>query len=268
MTTELEHLPGRSSASVSRACVSVLGVPCFVGDVREAGEQVVARAQGEGGGYVCQANAHVLVSACHDQTLRVALDGAWSVNPDGWPVAWVARRHGSAAAQKIAGADLMCEVLALGSPIGLKHYLYGSTVDVLRRLERNLTDAHPGACIVGALSPPFVQVSDEETHEMLTTIRESEPDVVWVALGAPKQELWMSRYAHLLTPAVAVGVGAAFDFLAGTKRRAPRWMQRHGLEWAHRFMSEPRRLAGRYARTNSEFMIRAALDLIAARRTS
>ena len=244
----------------------VLGTRCFVGDLECASEHVIERVRTGNGGYVCQANAHVLVLACHDDDVRRALDAAWVVHPDGWPVSWLARRLGASEARRIAGAELMTRLLELGAPLGLRHYLFGSTPDVIQRLQNSLAARHPRAEIVGAASPPFGEMLDEQAHQDVETTRAAAPDIVWCALGAPKQELWMSRYATLLAPAVVIGVGAAFDFHAGTKPRAPEWMQTSGLEWAHRFMSEPRRLAGRYMRTNSEFILRGAIEIVSARR--
>jgi N-acetylglucosaminyldiphosphoundecaprenol N-acetyl-beta-D-mannosaminyltransferase len=254
-------------ASAVQGC-TVLGSRCFVGDLRRASEHVVERALTGSGGYVCQANAHVLVTARHDHRLRKALEEAWIVHPDGWPVAWLARRLGASAAARIAGAELMTLVFELGEERGLRHYLFGSTPDVIRRLEATLSSAHKNARIVGAVSPPFGSLFDEHALQAVEAIRRAEPDIVWCGLGAPKQELWMNRFASLLAPAVLLGVGAAFDFHAGTKRRAPEWMQKSGLEWAHRFWSEPRRLAGRYMRTNSEFIVRAAIQIASTRRSA
>jgi N-acetylglucosaminyldiphosphoundecaprenol N-acetyl-beta-D-mannosaminyltransferase len=247
---------------------TVLGSRCFVGDLRRASANVIERVESGSGGYVCQANAHVLVTSRHDLKLRRALEEAWIVHPDGWPVAWLARRLGATSATRIAGADLMTRVFELGEAVGLRHYLFGSTPEVIDRLETALTLAHEKARIVGAFSPPFGALFDEQAHQTVETIRGAKPDIVWCGLGAPKQELWMNRYASLLAPAVLIGVGAAFDFHAGTKRRAPGWMQRSGLEWAHRLWSEPRRLAGRYVRTNSEFIVRAAVEIASTRRSA
>ena len=246
----------------------VFGVSCFVGDLDSAGEHVLARVREGHGGYVCQANAHVLVTACHDENLRRALDEAWRVHPDGWPVAWLARRLGARRAARIAGADLMSRVFEMGGPLQLRHYLFGSTPDVIRELRIALSIAHPSALIVGAVSPPFGPMPEEQAREAIESIRRAAPDIVWCGLGAPKQELWMNRYAEILAPAVVIGVGAAFDFHAGLKRRAPAWMQSRGLEWVHRLWSEPRRLAGRYVRTNGEFILRAAIEIASARRAA
>jgi N-acetylglucosaminyldiphosphoundecaprenol N-acetyl-beta-D-mannosaminyltransferase len=246
---------------------TVLGSRCFVGDLRTASEKIIERVRSGRGGYVCQANAHVLVTSCHDGSLRRALEQSWTINPDGWPVAWAARRLGAASAERIAGADLMTSVFELGEPLGLTHYLFGSTPDVIQRLVTALVSAHKRARIIGAVSPPFGELFEQEAHEAIERIRSVQPDVVWCGLGAPKQELWMNRYASVLAPAVLIGVGAAFDFHAGTKTRAPAWMQRNGLEWAHRLWSEPRRLTGRYVRTNTEFLVRAAVEIASTRRS-
>ena len=246
----------------------MLETRCFIGDVDSAGEHIIERVRTGAGGYVCQANAHVLVTAYHDKGVRRALDAAWVVHPDGSPVSWLARRLGADGATRIAGAELMTHLLERGAAIGLRHYLFGSTPNVIDSLRNSLSARHPRAQIVGALAPPFGQPLEEEALRHVATIRNATPDIVWCALGAPKQEVWMNRYAPLLAPAIVVGVGAAFDFHAGTKPRAPQWMQEHGLEWAHRLWSEPKRLAGRYVRTNSEFVVRAAVEIASARRAS
>ena len=228
---------------------AVLGVDCFAGSPAEAASLVLARARARERGYACLCNVHVLVTAQHDAALRGALDHAWTVFPDGSPVAWLARRQDAAAA-RVAGAELMEAVI--GADGGVRHFLFGSTPEVLALLAERFGDA-----VVGTLSPPFGPVGSEAVDE----IRAAEPDIVWCGLGAPKQELWMAAHEDALAPAVLLGVGAAFDFLAGTKARAPRWMQRSSLEWAHRLATEPRRLAGRYARTNTEFVVRACVEL-------
>jgi N-acetylglucosaminyldiphosphoundecaprenol N-acetyl-beta-D-mannosaminyltransferase len=244
---------------------TVLGTRCFVGDLDSATEHIVERVRAGAGGYVCQANAHVLVTAYHDVGVRAALDDAWVVHPDGSPISWLARRLGADGAARIAGPELMTRLFEVDEPVRLRHYLFGSTADVVANLRDSLSTRHPRAQVVGTLAPPFGRLLEERALQHVATMRSARPNIVWCALGAPKQELWMNRYAPLLAPAIVIGVGAAFDFLAGTKRRAPEWMQRNGLEWAHRFWSEPRRLAGRYVRTNGEFIIRALLEIASTR---
>jgi N-acetylglucosaminyldiphosphoundecaprenol N-acetyl-beta-D-mannosaminyltransferase len=238
--------------------LSVFGFNTFVGDLDRAAAAVVDRARSGAGGYAVLGNAHVLVSAQHDRDLGQAVRNAWTVFPDGAPVAWLQRRRGHAAAQRIAGAELMLAVARAGAPHGLRHALFGATPETLSALEQRLRAAVPGVRICSAVAPPFASL--EQIGDHADVVRTAGADVVWVALGAPKQEVFMARHGDRLG-ALALGVGAAFDFLSGAKSRAPRWMQRTGLEWVHRLATEPRRLAGRYLRTNSEFLFRAAVEL-------
>jgi N-acetylglucosaminyldiphosphoundecaprenol N-acetyl-beta-D-mannosaminyltransferase len=237
-----------------------------VGDLDTAAKAVVERALSGDGGYACLANVHSLVSAVHDPALRRALDDAPLVFPDGSPVAWLQRRAGARNASRIAGTELMERVFELGQPRGIRHYLYGATGQVLKGLDLRLRRQFPDATICGRSSPPFAAFDAREVATSVEAIRPATPHVVWCGLGMPKQELWMQRYAPSLGPAVALGVGAAFEFLAGTKSRAPKAMQSLGLEWLHRFASEPRRLGGRYLRTNSEFVALVGWELWRERR--
>lgn len=257
-------MPADVVAAGSRADVGFLTLAeaCEITDVDAAAREVVARASARGGGFACLCNTHVLTLALHDRALLGAVEQAWRRYPDGAAVAWLQRRAGHANARRVGGPDLMPRVVDLGREHGLRHFLLGSTPRVLDGVERVLRERFPGAQLVGRHSPPFadgVDVDDASVAAVLAV--EAEPHVVWCALGAPKQELWMRRNAGRLPGVLLVGVGAAFDFLAGTKKRAPAWMQKAGLEWMHRLASEPRRLSGRYVRTNSEFLARSGLEL-------
>ena len=240
-----------------------LAVPCFAGSAENAADLVVTRALSGEGGYAVLCNVHVLTTAKRDLDLRAALERAWAVFPDGAPVAWLLRRSGAPNAGRIAGMELMSAVIERGIAHGLRHYFVGSTPEVLARLERNLPERFPGMRLVGSASPFGDRAA---LDSVVAQICESEPHVVWCAFGAPKQELWMHRNVAALAPALTLGVGAAFDFHAGTKKRAPVWMQRAGLEWLHRLGSEPSRLFGRYLKTNTEFIARATRDLITRKR--
>jgi N-acetylglucosaminyldiphosphoundecaprenol N-acetyl-beta-D-mannosaminyltransferase len=159
----------------------------------------------------------------------------------------------------VGGPDLMPAVLDRGRPLKIRHFLFGSQPHVIEELSGRLRARYPGVEICGSLAPA---ANSEESELSLDAIRSTTPDIVWVALGAPKQEAWMRRHAVALRPALLIGVGAAFDFAAGTRNRAPRWMQRVGLEWLHRLGSEPERLFRRYLVTNSAFLL-FALPLLA-----
>lgn len=243
---------------------SVFAIECFAGDLETAARAVVARAVDGSGGYCCFCNVHVLSLAQRDDAVRQVLEDAWAVFPDGAPVAWLQRRMGFAAT-RVAGPDLMPAVLALGRADGLRHFLFGSTSRVLAVLQHRIRSTYPGVRLVGAMSPPFGDLDEERWQRAIDAISGSEPHIVWCGLGAPKQELWMHRYAPMLSPSLVLGVGAAFDFLAQTKQRAPLWMQEHSLEWLHRMWSEPGRLSGRYIRTNSQFALRAGRELLKRR---
>jgi N-acetylglucosaminyldiphosphoundecaprenol N-acetyl-beta-D-mannosaminyltransferase len=234
-----------------------LGVEYYLGDLDSATRLVVDRATSGKGGFSCLCGVHGIITAQHHEPLMRAMDNAWMNFPDGAPVAWLLRRTGYPAARRVAGPDLMPRVIDAGQSVGLRHLLFGSTPAVLADLEERLLERFPEAKIVGTISPPFRPLSAEEEAEIAAEIRAFTPHIVWVGLGLPKQDEWMWRNRAAYSPALAMGVGAAFDFLSGAKPRAPIWMQRCGLEWLHRVGHEPRRLASRYLTTNSEFIGRA-----------
>jgi N-acetylglucosaminyldiphosphoundecaprenol N-acetyl-beta-D-mannosaminyltransferase len=211
--------------------------------------------------------AHPTVEARRDPDYRKILNtGALNV-PDGMPVAWAARLFGSKT-ERLAGTDAMLLAASWGVDRGLRHYLYGSTPETLERLQRRLERAYPGILIVGAESPPFRPVTDEEMAESVRRMQESGAQAVWVGLGAPKQDLTAYRLRSMRAAPVILCVGAAFDFVAGTVPRAPGWMRRSGLEWVHRLASEPRRLWRRYLVGNPMFVSGVVRDrLSTARRT-
>jgi N-acetylglucosaminyldiphosphoundecaprenol N-acetyl-beta-D-mannosaminyltransferase len=171
------------------------------------------------------------------------------------------RRLDRGGARRIAGPDLMPLVIGAGQETGIRHFLFGSTPEVLALLKDRLSERYPACIIAGAISPPFRSLSDDENARIAEQIVASGADIVWVGLGLPKQDEWLNRSADLFAPAVGLGVGAAFDFLAGTKPRAPVWVQEAGFEWLHRLASEPRRLGRRYATTNTEFLARAGVAI-------
>jgi N-acetylglucosaminyldiphosphoundecaprenol N-acetyl-beta-D-mannosaminyltransferase len=248
-------------------CV-VMGVSYRVSDMDSAVDAVLRRAQSGRGGYACLAGVHGVITAQHRPELMNAFRQAWVNFPDGEPVAWMMRKLGAPQTTRVAGPDLMPAVIEHGQDRGVRHFLFGSTPDVLEQLEQRLLERAPGARIVGTMSPPFRPLSDEEEVRIVRKIRMTGANIVWVGLGLPKQDEWMCRNAERLGPCLALGVGAAFDFLSGTKKRAPAWMRARGLEWLHRMCSEPHRLGRRYLTTNSEFVVRASGTLIGQRQRS
>jgi N-acetylglucosaminyldiphosphoundecaprenol N-acetyl-beta-D-mannosaminyltransferase len=211
--------------------------------------------------YVCCVSVHGLVTAQRDPAIRDALNGAGLATEDGMPLVWWSRGAGFENARRVSGSDLLDAMCALAPSRGHRHYFYGGSPPVVEQLVSNLTGRYPGLAIAGYRSPPFRALSEEEDAADVAAINEARPDYVWVGLGMPKQEKWMVSHVGRIDATALLGVGAAFDFLAGTKPRAPGWMQRSGLEWLFRLGSEPRRLAHRYLIDNSIFIACAARQL-------
>lgn len=209
--------------------------------------------------------AHPTVEARNDSTYRAILNkGALNV-PDGMPVAWAARMLGSDT-ERLAGTEGMHLAASWGIDRGLRHYLYGSTPATLESLQRRLEETYPGILIVGAESPPFREVTDEEIQESARRMQDVGAQALWVGLGAPKQDFTAHRFRVLHAAPLILCVGAAFDFISGTIDRAPVWMRRAGLEWLHRLASEPRRLWRRYLLGNPRFVMGVVHDWIRPRR--
>lgn len=217
----------------------------------------------ESGTSIHFANAYNVALARRDPSYAELLNSSRYVFSDGVPITWVGRRAHplvSSSWERVYGPDVMEMVLAESKPDGPRHYLLGSTPEVLAALQRNVHERFPLAHIVGVESPPFRSWTPEELAERDARIRDSGAQLVWVGLGTPKQDYEVARLASNL-PVVALAVGAAFDFLAGTTSQAPDWMQRNGLEWAYRLASEPGRLGKRYLWGNSVFLLEAARTL-------
>lgn len=197
--------------------------------------------------YVCVTGAHGVAESVKDPALREIHNRAGMVVPDGMPLVWISRLRGFTRVGRVYGPDLMLSVCERSQYKGYSHFFYGSTPAVLDALASNLRRRFPQLTIAGAYSPPLgldACVADRVGVELIDA---AAPDIVWVGLGTPKQERWMAARRGELSSPVLIGIGAAFDFLAGTKRQAPAWMRSHGLEWAFRLATEPRRLFGRYA---------------------
>lgn len=225
----------------------------------------IDRVDSKRGGYVCFTNVHAAVMGRQDRAYRAALDNSYMTLPDGKPLFWVARLKKLSDVGHVPGPDFFPAFLERTADKGLRHYFFGSKPDVLSTLEKKLTALHPEMQIVGSYSPPFREVSREETKAMIADINRVQPDVVWIGLGAPKQEFWMADNWEALRPAILMGVGAAFDFHAGTVKRAPRLFTRVGLEWLYRLCREPRRLWRRYFVTNSLFIYFLGANLLLGR---
>lgn len=212
--------------------------------------------------YVCVTGVHGVMESQRDETLRKIHNDAGLVVPDGMPLVWVSRLKGQRHVDRVYGPDLMLALCDASQSKGYRHYFYGGNSETLALLQQSLTHRFPQIRVVGAYSPPYRPLTQDEDELVTQTINSANPDIVWVGLSTPKQEYWMSEHRAKLTAPVMIGVGAAFDFHAGMKPQAPRWMQRSGLEWLFRLITEPRRLWKRYLTNNPLFIILILAELL------
>jgi N-acetylglucosaminyldiphosphoundecaprenol N-acetyl-beta-D-mannosaminyltransferase len=250
----------RLARAADRARVNVLGVgisPLTRAQALETIEDWIARGERQ---YVCVSGIHGVMESQRDERLRAIHNAAGMVTPDGMPLVWLSRMRGFKFVERVYGPDLLLACCQRSVSTGYRHFFYGGATGVPERLIERLQSRFPGLQIVGCYSPPFRALSADEDAEVIRRINAARPDLVWVGLSTPKQERWMSEHRDRLTAPVLVGVGAAFDFHAGLKRQAPRWMQHSGLEWLFRLLSEPRRLWRRYLRNNPLFVWHVVLQ--------
>jgi N-acetylglucosaminyldiphosphoundecaprenol N-acetyl-beta-D-mannosaminyltransferase len=237
----------------------VVGIPISMTSYEDVIETLTKRPS-DRATVVAVCNVHSVMSARRNPDLREAIAAAEIATPDGVPVVWGLRATARKEQARVYGPELMRK--AFVDDVGWKHYLYGSTPETLAELEAKLAEMAPDAEIVGSFSPPFREMTADESAAAMEAIRSSGADVVWVGLGMPKQELWMHHIRPELPGVALLGVGAAFDFLAGTKKQAPAWMQKAGLEWLFRLVQEPRRLWRRYIWNNPAYAVLLALQVL------
>lgn len=237
---------------------AIMGTEIAAIDMAFLVDYIERNIEGLRGNYVCVSNVHTTVTGYRDEAYRAIQNASAMAIPDGGPLSSVGRRRGHAGMSRTTGPDLMRELFERAPENGLRHYFFGSTDQTLAELERRLATDYPAIEIAGMFSPPFRAVTAEEDAAFVETINEARPDIVWVGLGAPKQERWMAAHEGRVE-ALMVGVGAGFDYFAGNIKRAPGWMQKGNLEWAYRLMQDPRRLLGRYLSTNASFVLNAMI---------
>ena len=203
---------------------------------------------------MCVSNGHTTVTAFEDEKYMMVQNSAIMALPDGEPLSIVSRKRGFREAQRVTGPDFMEQMFIRGREgNGLSHFFYGSSQETLDVLREILQKKYPGLKIAGMYSPPFRPLTEEEDEAVIEMINESNADIIWVGLGAPKQENWMYEHQDKVK-GLMFGVGAGFDYHAGKLKRAPRWMQRMSLEWLMRLLQDPRRLWKRYLVTNIKFI--------------
>lgn len=254
----LSSIKQRSLANVTtksadpRVRVDILGSQVSAYCLSEVFQLLENRISSSEGGYVCFTNVHTTVMGVNNASFQATTNASFLSLADGKPIYWVAKAKGYRQIGHIPGPDFMLDAIRRFPDSG--HFFFGSTSLVIEALTERLRKDIPGIKICGAVSPPFRALTEKERFDIIDQIRSSGAIFVWVGLGAPKQEQWMSATWQSLCPALLFGVGAAFDFHAGTAPRAPRVLRSLGLEWLYRLYHEPSRLWRRYLSTNLQFI--------------
>lgn len=247
---------------------NVLGVGISAIDLDSALEILRQAIRSGRSSYICVTGVHGVMEARRNSLLRRILNESLLSTPDGMPTVWVGRLQGFSSMRRVYGPDLMRAVCSLSAREGYSSFLYGGNNGVAEQLKDVLTESYPGLKVVGTYSPPFRPLNNKEESELRELIAKKSPDIIWIGLSTPKQEYFMSSHLGVLDARVMVGVGAAFDYLAGLISEPPKWVQNAGLQWAHRLMQEPTRLWRRYLINHPQFVCQIALQISGIRRYS
>jgi len=218
--------------------------------------------------YIAVTDMHSLMEAQHRASFKAVLNGAALAVPDGFPLVWLARRKGFPLRRRVYGPELMESFCRATSRKGYRHFFYGGAPGVAELLANRFASRFPGLQIAGAFCPPFRPQTADEDSAAVAMINNSRADLVWVGLGAPKQEQWMFDHRSSLSAPMLIGVGAAFDFHTGRLAQAPPWVRDHGFEWLFRLSREPRRLWRRYLIHGTQFVALVLLESLGLRKFS
>jgi N-acetylglucosaminyldiphosphoundecaprenol N-acetyl-beta-D-mannosaminyltransferase len=249
----------------SRQLINVLGIPVDVLTIDQALTQIGSILREGTKGYVCAIGVHGVMEARRDSELAAAFAGASMAIPDGMPMAWVGRWQGHRGMERVAGPDLMREMLLREEFSDYTHFFYGGAKGVAEQLAANFRRLSPGCKIVGTYTPPFRDLTPDEERELVRIINRANPDMIWVGIGSPKQDKFMRRFLPQSEVRLMFGVGAAFDFHTGRIRDCAPWVKRAGLQWLHRLAQDPKRLWWRYLRNNPLFLWHITLQLTGLR---
>ncbi len=245
---------------------NILGVGVSAINMQQALDQMVCWIEQRGRVYIVVAPVHTVMESQFSADYRQLLNQADMITPDGMPLVFLSRWLGQPHVRRVYGPDVMLNFSRLSADRGFRHFYYGGAEGIPDLLAETLTAKFPGLQVVGTYSPPFRPLTLEEDQAIIDMINAANPDVVWIGLGCPKQDIWMAQHRDKLNAPILIGVGAAFDFLSGQKSQAPRWMMRYSLEWLYRLLQEPRRLWRRYLLCNPLFILLVLLQLAGLRR--
>lgn len=248
-----------SRLNILGTLVSVVNMESVVGMVSR---WVMGDAKGR---YVCVTGVHGIMEGLRNPSIQSVHNRAHAVVPDGMPLSWIGWLRGHRDMDRVYGPDLMLAMLELSVKRGWTNYFYGGKPGVAVTLKLAMECRFPGLKVVGTCSPPFGALSSSQEREILDEINSIRPDLLWIGLSTPKQEMQMAAFSPKAEVKVMFGVGAAFDFHSGLVRQAPRWIQRGGLEWLFRLCMEPRRLASRYLHNNPLFLFHVFLQMTGIR---
>lgn len=254
-----------SGENAARRYANVLGVAIDALDMEQALAIINRRLQEGLRGYMCFVDVHGILEALKSELVAEAYEQATMALPDGTPTVWVGRAQGMGQMNYVTGPGVMREIFRRPEFAGYSHFLYGGEPGVADKLASTLCRQYPGNRIAGVYTPPFRELTHSEEEELIAEIGRLKPDIVWVGISTPRQDLWMQRMLPRLETRLMLGVGAAFDFLTGRIRLCPEWMKRAGLHWLHRLAQDPARLWRRNVR-NTSFLWHIALQLTGARR--
>jgi len=233
--------------------LNVFSIAVNIGSYKEFICTILEYAQQKKSYYTCLANVHMLVEAYLNIDFAASIGKADLITPDGRPLTWAIQMLYGIKQDRVAGMDILPDLLEQGQAKQLSVYFYGGHPGLLDKTRRYLANTYPDLRICGLYSPPFRKLSEEEDEEVIKKINQSGAQLVFVSLGCPKQEKWMAAMSNRIE-AVMIGVGGALSVMIGARKRAPKWLQTAGLEWLFRLWQEPVRLFKRYAVTNSIFI--------------
>jgi len=248
----------------SMARANVLGIGVHALDMERTIAAMKSAIEEGRKGYICLASAHGIVESLRNPALQAAFAGAFLVAPDGMPTVWMGRLQGLRQMKRVFGPELMREALRWRE-LGWRHFLCGGAPGIAKQLRDALLERFPWASIVGTYTPPFREMDAEEVHELAERVRQTKPDIIWVGISTPKQELLMARLLPLLETRLMAGVGAAFLYHTGVIHDSPAWLKAAGLQWLHRLLQEPARLWRRYVTVVPRFLFYSVMQMAGLR---
>ena len=240
---------------------NVLGIGIDAVNMQQALAKIAQELEQRRKGYICLAGVHGVMEAQRNPEVARVLAGAALVAPDGMPTVWVGHYQGHSQMERVTGPDLMLEVMRREEFRGYTHFFCGGKEGIAGELRDQVLAQFPFVKIAGTYMPPFGPMSPEQEEEFIEQIGRLKPDIIWVGISTPKQELFMERYLPLLDTTLMFGVGAAFDFHTGRIADCAEWIKRCGFQWLHRLLQDPKHLWKRYLRNNPSFLFSIALQL-------